>query len=80
MIYTKLDLDQQRCRNGCQDHPVFLTGECHPEDPVWVAYDRASGMLCIICSTCETEVAKVMLETGLVMPSAATAQGGLKCQ
>lgn len=50
------DLDPLRCANGCQDHPIFMHSVCHPEDPVWVSYDKQSGTLLVECSICEQRI------------------------
>lgn len=57
---TQYELDQMRCgKPGCECTTISLRGNCHPEDPLRITYDRDDGVLTVRCATCDELVAYV---------------------
>ena len=44
----------------CKEGPFYLHSLCHPNTPTWATMTNG-GLLRIICSACEAEVAKFQI-------------------
>ena len=62
---TRIQLDQVRCVNGCDDHPIDLSSKCHFNAPTFSAYDRKNGTLILTCAECGNTVLTVSVAEGI---------------
>lgn len=62
-LLTRADLDAAECNDpDCkheQEAMIFIKPDCHPETPVFVAYNKKSGALVLFCSECGDIVTRI---------------------
>jgi hypothetical protein len=63
---TRAELDQLKCANGCDDHPIRLYGRCHPDAPHRAFYDKETGQVVLLCAMCGKHVVAISVETRIV--------------
>ena len=59
-LYTRAELVDLKCPNGCDDHPIVLYCKQHPGQPVIIAYTQ-SGVLTADCAVCSRPVASFLI-------------------
>ena len=63
-ILTRKKLNKWKCSNpGCtEDHSVlFFHSTCHPDTGTWAAYEKATGLLTLVCEACDEPLAVLQI-------------------
>ena len=65
MPLTRQALDQSVCATPDCTHRthrlLFLHGHCHPDAPVQACYDKASGLLRVLCARCQATIVDIVV-------------------
>jgi hypothetical protein len=62
------DLEQIECSNPLcdSDHPIYINAKCHTGAGLAVSYDKDCGCLNLLCSVCNSLVARVAVQKATV--------------
>ena len=62
---TQEDLNELRCPNGCEDHDMLLTANCHPQAGFSVGYRKDIGSIIVACAECGKGVTMIKVAANL---------------
>jgi hypothetical protein len=64
MILTRKMLGKMTCSHpDCTDDhsTLFFRSTCHPDEGTWAAYEKATGLLTLICCACDKPLAVLQI-------------------